>query len=337
MCKYDWEGTGTATAHNTSDALYCAFLPLSLAAGYGTIVMNPDFNPLQVGAIFSISSMLFFKAVNGYIKLTANAETTYWYSTSDVNPINVTHSNDIDDEWGIALELSIGENWWNGSSWQTYKCYFFARMTKNGFKKNWNQTMPVNETDGLLIPISNMIQGAVTLKIWPMASNLASDSSTTFAKSAILEMIFSSLEVGYIPPQNAAQSERGENRYFSLLGTNFNEGKSVQTDLASYMNNIPSPNTIMYTQADPMRYMTYSYPSGDATERPEKDLLARLAKYYKKRRSTIQLEVEHINDSLPTTRVIADGIPCEPIAESRDYQLDKTTVTLMEESVNSKE
>lgn len=84
-----------------------------------------------------------------------------------------------------------------------------------------------------------------------------------------------------------------------------------------------------------MEYMTYSYPSGDTTERPEKDLLARLAKYYKKRRSTIQLEIEHINDSLPTTRVIADGVPCEPIAESRDYQLDKTTVTLMEESASS--
>ena len=170
-----------------------------------------------------------------------------------------------------------------------------------------------------------------------MASNLASDATTQFAHSAILEMIFSSLEVGYIPPQNAAQSERGENRYFSLLGTNFNEGESVQTDLASYMDNIPSRSTIMYTQIDPMRYMTYSYPSGDATERPEKDLLARLARYYKKRRSTIQLEVEHINDSLPTTRVTADGVPCEPIAESRDYRLDKTTVTLMEESANSEE
>ena len=101
------------------------------------------------------------------------------------------------------------------------------------------------------------------------------------------------------------------------------------------MNNVDSPSILMYTQNDKMQYMTYSYPSGDATNRPEKDLLARLAKYYKKRRRTIQLEVEHINDTLPTTRVNIEDIPFEPLAEARDYQQDQTTVTLMEESANS--
>lgn len=203
----------------------------------------------------------------------------------------------------------------------------------SNFKGNWTPSMNIEKEDGILIPITADMEGELMLEFYAEADVVGSAEGVD--RPSFYAILFDSLEIKYIPLTSRSKRDVASNAYRQLLGLNFNNEVSVNTDLASDMNNAESPHIVRYTKQTTMEYMTYSYPSGDATARPENDLLARLAKYYKKRRRTIQLEVEHINDSLPTTRVIADGIPCEPIAESRDYQLDKTTVTLMEESANS--
>ena len=335
LCKYDWENTGTATAHDTANALYCTFFPLALWANSSNIGVDSDFNPSQVGSIFSINSIISFRASNGYIKLSANADTVYWYDTFDGQ--DIAHSNNINNEWGIALELSIGSKWWNGSSWQSTQCYFFARMTGGGFKSNWDESMPITQTDGLLIPISSSIQGIVTFKIWPMASNLASDSTTQFAHSSIMEMIFSELSIGYMPPIDSSLSNRSENHYYRLLGTNFNDEVSVNTDLASSLNNQPSPSLIMnnISGTTPMTTLDYVL-SGGGTEprRPEVDLLNRLAAYYGAARQTLELKVKHPTAAaLPLLKL--NGISPDtkkylPLAESRDWIADVATLTCFE-------
>ena len=333
LCKYDWESTGTATAHATDDALYCAFFPLSLAASSSVVVVDSDFNPAQVGAIFSINSIVSFRASNGYIKLTANADSVYWYDAG-LDGQTVTHSSNINDEWAIALELSIGGNWWNGNGWQQTQCYFFARMTKGGFKSNWVETMLITETDGLLIPITGSIYGEVTLKIWPMASNLASDGGTQFAHSSVMEMIFSSLEVGYEPPIDSTLSDRSENHYFRLLGTNFRDEISIGTDLASMLNNQPSPSLIMNSETEAMTELNYGTDQVPDMRRPEVDLLNRLAAYYSAARQRLDLIVEHPTAApLPLLRlngISPDSRTYAPLAESRDWQQDSSTLKCFE-------
>ena len=329
LCKYDWENTGTATAHDTSDALYCTFFPLSIAASSSVLVLDPDFDPSQVSAIFSINSVVRFRASNGYIKLSANSDTIYWYDAYMVGQ-TVTHSSNVNDEWGIALELSIGSMWWNGSSWQGSQCYFFARMTGGGFKSNWDESMSITKTDGLLIPISSSLQGVVTFKIWPMASNLASNGTTQFAHSSIMEMIFSQLNVEHIIPDNSNLTDRSENHYFRLLGTNFSDEISVDTDLASSLNNLPSPSLIMNSDTEPMTELSY----GSESRRPEVYLLNRLAAYYGAARQTLELKVKHPTAAaLPLLKL--NGISPDtkkylPLAESRDWIADVATLTCFE-------
>ena len=333
LCKYDWENTGTATAHDTDNALYCSFFPLSIAASSDVLVLDSDFDPSQIGQIFEINSIVNFRAANGYIRLSANADTVYWYDSGFDGPA-VTHSNNINDEWGIAFELSVGNKWWNGSGWQDTQCYFFARMTKNGFKSNWEETMPITKTDGLLIPVSTTVQGIVTLKIWPMASNLASDSGTQFAHSSIMEMIFSQLSVDYIPPMGNTLTDRSENHYFQLLGTNFRDEISVNTDLASTLNNQPSPSLIMNSETEAMTELNYGTTQSPDMRRPEVDLLNRLAAYYQAARQRLSLIVAHPTAApLPLLRL--NGLSPDtrkylPLAESRDWINDTSTLTCME-------
>ena len=328
LCKYDWESTGTATAHDTSNALYCAFLPLSLSIGSSSIALESDFDPSQVGAIFSIDSVVNFRVSNGYIKLFANSDTIYWYDTFEGQ--TVTHSNNINDDWAIALELSIGNNWWNGSSWQSSQCYFFARMTGGGFKSNWDESMSITKTDGLLIPITSSMQGVVKFKIWPMASNLASDGTTQSAHSSIVEMIFSQLNVDHVIPDNSNLTDRSKNHYFRLLGTNFSDEVSVDTELASSLNNLPSPSLIMNSDTEPMTELSY----GTESRRPEVDLLNRLAAYYGAARQTLELKVKHPTAAaLPLLKL--NGISPDtkkylPLAESRDWIADVATLTCFE-------
>lgn len=332
LCKYDWESTGTATAHATANALYCAFFPLSLVASSEVLVLDPDFDPSQVDSIFSINSIVDFRASNGYIKLFANADSVYWYDASYTGQ-TVTHSNNINNEWGIALELSIGGKWWNGSSWQNSQCYFFARMTKGGFKSNWEETMPITKTDGLLIPVNTTVQGVVTLKIWPMASNLESDGTTQFAHSSIMEMIFSQLSVDYVPPMNSNLTDRSENHYFRLLGTNFRDEISIGTELASTLNNQPSPSLIMNDQTTPMSELNYGTDQEPDMRRPEVDLLNRLAAYYGAARQRLELIVAHPTAApLPLLKLngINDGKVYLPLSESRDWQTDVCKLTCFE-------
>ena len=333
LCKYDWENTGTATAHDTNNALYCAFFPLSIAASSEVLVLDSDFDPSQIGRIFEINSIVNFRASNGYIRLSANADSVYWYD-SGFDGQAVTHSNNINDEWGIAFELSVGSKWWNGSGWQDTQCYFFARMTKGGFKSNWEETMPITETDGLLIPVNTTVQGIVTLKIWPMASNLASVGTTQFAHSSIMEMIFSQLSVDYVPPMGNVLSDRSENHYFRLLGTNFRDEISIDTDLASSLNNQPSPSLIMNDQTTPMTELNYGTTQSPDMRRPEVDLLNRMATYYQAARQRLSLIVAHPTAApLPLLRL--NGISPDtrkylPLAESRDWINDTSTLTCME-------
>jgi len=319
-----WEDSGSVTAHDTQDGLYCVFFPRSVEYS----VETTNFDPTQVGAIFSIDNMLNFRCTTGYIQLTADAETVFM-STGTL----VHNDNTVSNRY-ITVELSIGNQWWNGSSWQGTQCFFKALFTNNNFKSNWDPSMEITETDGLLIPVTDVLYGNVTLKIWPMCSQ------TSNAPLYPLEMIFHTLEVNHILPVDANISKRGANRYYKLLGTNFKDEITVNTELGSGLNNELSPSVLMNSNSEMMSKLGYSIPGSANTEsrRPEKDLLARLAAYYGAARQQLKLEVLHPTvAALPMIKLngINDGKKYLPLAESRDWQADRSTITCFETVVNS--
>ena len=329
-----YEGSGTATvrsgaffakvayedqhqaSHSTNEGLFVSWLPpMTNAIGY---ILQP---------IFSMKTTRPLTINNGYVKLTASMTNLVVNYSDDYEVVWITKETEYTN--AILMSIRIGNKYWNGSGWISQFTKIWIPIEDNNFKKNWDPSMPVEETDGYIFPLFNtLIDEELEIAIYPFS---LSRENNKF----LINTFFSDLRTEYLQKDDETKTDRGENRYFSLLGTNFSDQISINTALATDMNNIDSPSILMYTQNEKMQYMTYSYPDGDTTNRPERDLLARLAKYYKKKRRTIQVEVEQINEHLPITRVTDGSIQLQPLAESMDWALDKATVTLMEESADS--
>ena len=154
---------------------------------------------------------------------------------------------------------------------------------------------------------------------------------------ATLEMIFTKLTVEHIMPEDATLSDRGENHYFRLLGTNFRDEISVGTELASMLNNQPSPSLIMNDATTPASSIDYTVSGGTESRRPEVDLLNRLASYYGASRQTLDLITKHpvVNNAaavLPLLKLngIDDNKTYLPLSESRDWRDETCTIKCFE-------
>ena len=189
--------------------------------------------------------------------------------------------------------------------------------------------MPVQETDGLLIPVNEELLGVVTLKVWPMVSPTNYSESNT----SPLEMIFRNFTVDYVMSENITTSERNANHYYRLLGTNFRDEISVGTELASSLNNMASPSLIMEDTTTPMTELNYGTTQSPDMRRPEVDLLNRLAAYYGAARQRLELEVKHPTAApLPLLKLngINDGKTYLPLSEKRDWKEEVCTLICFE-------
>ena len=330
FAKEAFEDSETQT-HQPDEGLHCVFVPYTIANTAGSST-PPNFDPSQVGYIMQMSSVTSFWANSGYLNLNADYEMMYWH-WADQGTHLALGSEDSHD-WKCGMRLQFGNKYWNGSSWQTTPCLFEAVFNGGNFKGNWDYTMGILETDGLLIPIPSSIGGEVILEIWPNVSDLLN-----VFKWWVFEAFFKKLNLDYIPIVDDTLTDRSENHYFRLLGTNFRDEISVGTDLASSLNNQPSPSLIMEDSAGttPMTELEYTVKSGNTyvseSRRPEVDLLNRLASYYGASRQTLDLITKHPTEAaLPLLKLngINDGKQYLPLSESRDWREETCTIKCFE-------
>jgi hypothetical protein len=147
------------------------------------------------------------------------------------------------------------------------------------------------------------------------------------------DMFFRDLSVVHDPgePENT-YADRDRNQYVQLLGTNFRDEVSITTELATSLSNHPSPALVMETSYTPVTGLDYTVSGGTENRRPEKDLLSRMASYYGAARQQLKLEVLHPTTAMPLIKLngIGDGKKYIPLAESRDWAADKSTLTCFE-------
>ena len=150
------------------------------------------------------------------------------------------------------------------------------------------------------------------------------------------DQFISELTLDYEQEESDIASNRSENKYFRLLGTNFRDEISIGTEVASFLNNKPSPSFIMEDSAGnyPMTELSYGT---SGRRRPEVDLLNRLASYYGTSRQTLDLITKHpvVNNApaiLPLLKLngIGDGKQYLPLSESRDWREETCTLTCFE-------
>ena len=221
------------------------------------------------------------------------------------------------------LKLQFGNRYWNGSNWQQTACFFDADFTNLQDLGEYVLEIPITAQQPLY--------GNVVVEV--CGSIKGGNNHGTYIQPDY-DLFISELAVEYEEPEYVTENERSENKYYRLLSTNFKEEQSISTDLASTLNNKPSPSLIMDDTSTAMRMLTYNL-SGGSTEprRPEVDLLNRMAAYFGAARQRVTLEVKH-----PTTAALAllkyngigDGKKYLPLAESRDWQTETSTLTCFE-------
>ena len=323
--------TQEQTAHSTEDGLYCVWLPQAWNThshydpntGY---YYNTDVYE-DLGYIFKMNTPLSTCMINGYLRLSSTmTHIIYEYENYEDGGYFIKKTSDWNDK--LLLHIKVGDKYWNGSQWTTTQAKVWIDIEGTNFKKNWVPSMPVVETDGFLIPINGVMRGQVEIAIYSPIH--AMDQGFQF----LAETFFSKLDVDYLVNENSLLSDRSENHYFRLLGTNFRDEISVNTDLASTLNNQPSPSLIMNSVTEAMTELNYGTDQVPDMRRPEVDLLNRLAEYYQAARQRLSLIVEHPTAApLPLLRL--NGISPDtrkylPLAESRDWIEETCTLTCFE-------
>lgn len=291
--------------------------------------LNGNGNSTSLGWVFQMRTFLHVTANSGCLNLQCEVGLlTYHYSIMDEAPYTEIVRVDWDDTPGASVqyELKWGNKYWNGSSWQNQQCLFSVSLTDGKFTDNWAESIGVEKTEQYLIPITDAMDGEITLKIYPQGYNVAH--------------VYRKLSVSYVPPIEKELTERTENQYHQKLSTHFTDEKTVTTDIATKLNNVMSPSLLLNNaNGTPTKELTYEYLGPDETHltvdrRPEVDLLNRLVAYYGAARQTLELKVKHPTAAaLPLLKL--NGISPDtkkylPLAESRDWIADVATLTCFE-------
>ena len=245
-----------------------------------------------------------------------------------------------DDQTKLLIDLRVGNKVWTGSQWvnqNQHTEHFFVGFEYNTgdkfaqFESNWDPTMGIDEVSGLLIPIDSSVIGEIVLTIYPETKKRVATSDSW--RRMVYGMFFAELNVNYIPINNVYLTDRGSNEYYKELTTNFRDDIEKQVNLASWLHNVPSPSLLYDDNNTPMNTIDYVENGQTKSKQPEIDLLNRLASYYGAARQLLSLEVKHPTDApLPLLRLngINDGKKYLPLAESRDWAEDKSTLTCFE-------
>lgn len=204
-------------------------------------------------------------------------------------------------------------------------------------KKTWGSAFAYNDFEWnednngeIEIPIKDYNYGEVEIFLFPHSLTWW---QTDMASYTVDEFMFTELSLTYQAPEDVFE-DRDANHYFEALKTAFRDEVSVECDFGSSLDNLPNPSLIL--NVDPVRYYEpltrmLFYDGMLTEERPEKHLLSRLATYYRKPHTSLEL-VAAFPGVLPMMRYrgLNDGKFYLPMAASRDWQQDTATLSMLQ-------
>lgn len=245
---------------NTSDVqngLYCMMLPCSHYAN----------SPI----IYEINSVT--KALinpGDKIKLTVDY-------ISILDTINIDDNSGTDKPGGhLWFLLKIGNYYYSDNGWTTTESHFSLNI--NGGKRSME------------IPVSSQLFGDVKFA-------LIGEFSYLEINGRAFEFFFKSIDLSYQQQKDYSKSDKGYNSYTTILSTNFSDEVTIETDLATDLNNLKSPSIVnnLSDLTSPMTTMKYYTDENGTYEmrRPELDLLSRMEKFYTKVRRKVVLDLSN--------------------------------------------
>lgn len=254
---------------------------------------------IESDAIMVLRSIDYLNAYNGKFLLSFDAMTT--------QAVTIANS------WSIAVAVKWGN--------------LFLQDDKKTWSSTFNYITLYKTDDPTEIPIKDYNYGEVQVLLMPFV--LQGRSVATSYQQYIL----TSLSLEYQAPEDVFE-DRSANHYFEALKTAFRDEVSVECDFGSSLDNLPNPSLILDVDPssyyEPLTRMIF-FGGMQVEERPEKHLLSRLATYYRKPHTSLEL-VAAFPGVLPMIRYkgINDGKFYLPMAASRDWQQDTATLTMLQ-------
>ena len=254
---------------------------------------------IESDAIMVLRSIDYLNAYNGKFLLSFDAMTT--------QAVTIANS------WSIAVAVKWGN--------------LFLQDDKKTWSSTFNYITLYKTDDPTEIPIKDYNYGEVQVLLMPFVLHAAATTAS------YQQYILTSLSLEYQAPEDVFE-DRSTNHYFEALKTAFRDDVSVKCDFGSSLDNLPNPSLIL--DVDPSRYYEpltrmIFFDGMQVEERPEKHLLSRLATYYRKPHTSLEL-VAAFPGVLPMMRYkgINDGKFYLPMAASRDWQQDTATLTMLQ-------
>ena len=254
---------------------------------------------IESDAIIVLRSIEHLNAYNGKFLLSFDAMTTQAVA--------------IGNNWSIAVAVKWGD--------------LFLQDDKKTWSSTFNYITLYKTDDPTEIPINDYNYGEVQVLLMPFVLHAASTIAS------YQQYILTSLSLEYQAPEDVFE-DRGANHYFEALKTAFREEVSVECDFGSSLDNLPNPSLILdidpNSYYEPLTRMIF-FDGMQVEERPEKHLLSRLATYYRKPHTSLEL-VAAFPGVLPMMRYrgMNDGKFYLPMAASRDWQKDTATLSMLQ-------
>ena len=304
------------------------------------------FSLTQDNYLYKISTPLVYTASSGYFII--NIETLAWMGKTgkdqnirgDVIAPNITIAVQFGDKWLTDDETksftSLDRYSWS-DTFATIKYYFGGGASDGEMKarSNWIEDLEVDQADGLFVPVRENTVGFVSIRLYHEIDALSDTqiSESYVSNQCMFDVFISKLEISHVYKNNAQEllTDRSENVYAQNLGTAYRDEIDTSVEIATDANN--TKLATMLWQSDgitPVKLLSL----GGRTIRPEVDLLNRLAAYYGAARQRLDLIVEHPTAApLPLLRlngISPDSRTYAPLAESRDWQQDSSTLKCFE-------
>ena len=289
--------------------LYCTLLPNLYVA-----------HPQPIFTLRSVKKFLAPTGVTARLKVTAKC---YFIGYDRINNQAII-TEDISDEFlnikyaRYAPIVRWGMKYYS-SGWHDWEGYSSASGADGEF---------VSGGFEISIPLNGGETGDIEIGLPPGYSIDNRDTNTLY------EVIFTELSVRMEYSDDITWRDSNENRYITLLSTNFRDEINVDVDLASDNFNRPSISHLYNPTFGLLKTLDYTVSGGTESRRPEVDLLNRLAAYYGAARQRLELIVAHPTAApLPLLRlngISPDNRKYLPLAESRDWINDTSTLTCFE-------
>lgn len=287
---------------------------------------------------FKQSSPMVFSAKGGFLSLDVTLAPILWDGQG--NKAQHKEGDTYQPGWytayqpSITMAIQIGNKWVaraDASGMTVYSLTnsfttFALDLDYDGTtKKNYDTITGVAKAEGIMIPILQQVTGVVTVYVYPeMAAVVAGQVS-----NAPFDFIIRQLKLEYIPVEGELLSDRSENAYNIDTEKAFKDESSVELALSSNANNNKLATMIYDSSAKPVSLI---YLGGSANTRPEIDLLKRMKDYYTDPKVILDVECKRLANPLPILKLngINDGKVYTPLAESRDWRAEKSTLTCFE-------